>query len=470
MKFKEGIHPNQETLFPKKISDCLPEDHMAKVITEVITKLDLSPIENKYSEQGQHAYNPKTMLALLFYGYSKGIRSSREISKGCVERLDFVFLADGLKPSHDRISDFRRDNLKEIKQLFCEIVLIGASLGLAKLGNINTSIDGAKIRANASAKLSKDEKGLKKLLEKVKGDIKQILQEAEDIDKKEDKKYKNKRGDELPKKLKAEKSRKLAIEKAIKKLKKQKEKKKAEIKEEKRGETTKTEMKKIEGMKINVTDNEAKFMKERNGVIKPNYNVQLSVDEKEQFILANDVVNECNDQHQLVPMVEKTKKNIKENPKKVKADNGYIPQLKIASELFPEIDLYIDDRNRRKEDLDLKKIKKEYDEIEYMNLKKLLSKKGKKEYKKRMHTVEPPIGNLKFNLKYRYFLVRGLKNVKGEFNLMCIGHNLGKITRFIERKKIKVEKLGMIIEKKVNDKYLSFVFYIDFVVILQPVD
>ena len=50
-----------------------------------------------------------------------------------------------------------------------------------------------------------------------------------------------------------------------------------------------------------------------------------------------------------------------------------------------------------------------------------------------MHTVEPVIGNIKFNLGYRYFLLRGLHNVKGEFNLMCIAHNLKKIASFLTK-------------------------------------
>ncbi len=135
-------------------------------------------------------------------------------------------------------------------------------------------------------------------------------------------------------------------------------------------------------------------------------------------------------------MLKQTKENIGESPKKAKADNGYYPQLEKATKLFPEIDLYVDDKNRRKEDLDLKKIKEEYGEIEYKNLRKLLTKRGNKEYKKRMHTVEPPIGNIKHNLGYRYFLLRGLDKVKGEFNLMCIAHNLKKIMSFIRKKGI----------------------------------
>lgn len=441
MRFKQGIDPNQEFLFPKKPSEFLPDDHLAKAIHEIVKLLDFSKIEVKYSDVGQNAYAPRMMTSTLFYGYSISVRSSRKISRGCEERFDFIYLAEGLKPSHDRISDFRKENLKELKELFQEIVLIGSLMGLVKFGNIKTSIDGSKVKANASSKLSKDEKGLKKLLEKTKEEIDKMFEEAEQVDREEDEKYgKENRGDELPKKLRSKKSREKAIKEAIKKLKKQKEDMKNKIIGEKNRGPTESELKKIEKMKINVTDNDAKFMKERNGVIKPNYNTQLSVDEKEQFILANDVVDECNDQHQLVPMLKQTKENIGESPKKVKADNGYFPQLEEASKLFPEIDLYIDDKNRRKDYINFVELKQKYTKEEYDNLIKIVSPEGEKEYKKRMHTVEPPFGNIKFNMGYRHFLLRGIKKVKGEFNLMCIAHNLKKIVNFISKKRTTLAK------------------------------
>lgn len=435
IKFKQGIDENQEFLFPKKVTDYLPDNHLAKTIHEIVDGLNLSVIEKKYSDIGQHAYDPKTMVSLIFYGYSIGVRSSRKISQACEERFDFIFLSDGLKPSHDRISDFRKDNFEELKDIFKIIVLVGANLGLAKLGNIKVSIDGAKIKANASSKLTKDEKGLVELIIKTDEEINKMLKEAEEIDNEEDKKYgKENRGNELPKKLQSKLSRKIAIEEAYEKLKQQKEEMKNKIIEEKGRELIPTEKKKIEKMKINITDNDAKFMKERCGVIKPNYNAQISVDEKNQFIIANDVTDECNDTHQLVPMLKKTKENIKENPKSAKADNGYISQLEKAKKQFPETNLYIDDRNRRKENINMKEIKKEYSKIQYDNLKKLLTKRGEEEYKKRMHTAEPPFGNIKYNLGYRYFLVRGTDKVQGEFNLMCLAHNVKKIHKHVTEK------------------------------------
>jgi transposase len=431
LKFKKGMDRTQELLLPKRLEDYLKEDHLARLVCDICDRLDLSKIEAKYNSLGQHAYNPRMMVALMFYSYAVSTRSSRKISKACEDRFDFVYISQGLKPSHDRISDFRKDNLKEIKELFKEIVLIGANLGLAKLGNIKASIDGTKVRANASPKLSKDEAGLRKLLKKTESEIEKILDEAEKIDEIESERYgKDKRGDELPKKLQSRKSRKNAIEDALKKLKKQKEEMEESIREEKGRKPTKSERKNIEKKKINITDPDANYMKEREGVIKPNYNCQISVDEEEQFIVANDVTTECNDKHQLIPMLINTRDNVG-TPTKTKADNGYYTQLKDAVRLFPEIDIYIDDKNRRKEDLDMKKIEEKYDEISYKNLTKLLSKEGSEEYKKRMCTVEPPFGNIKFNLGYRHFLLRGTDKVKGEFNLMCIAHNIKKIMNFL---------------------------------------
>jgi transposase len=417
---------------PSKIEDYIEDNHLAKLVCTICDMLDLSKIEAKYKEKGQHAYNPRMMVALLFYGYAIGIRSSRKLASACRERLDFMYITQGLKPSHDRISDFRKENREELKESFQEIVVIGATLGLVELGNIKVSIDGTKIRANASPKLSKDEIGLKKLLDKTQKEIDSLFEEAEKIDEIEDEKYgKKNRSDEIPKKLRSKESREKAIKEAMAILKEQKERKKKEIEKEKGRKPTKSELKKIEKTKINITDPDARFMKERQGVIKPNYNTQIAVDEKEQFIVANDVTTECNDQHQLIPMTQKSKDNLGELPKQVKADNGYFYQLKDAVKMFPEIDFYVDDKNRRKENLDMDEIKEIYDDISWENLMKLLSEKGSREYKKRMHTAEPPFGDMKFNLGYRHFLLRGIDKVRGEFNLMCIGHNLKKIMSFL---------------------------------------
>lgn len=144
IKFEQGINKNQEFLIAKKPEDFLPENHLCKAIYEVSKHIDTKEIEAKYSWIVQHAYNPRMMMRLLFYGYSVSVRSSRKISKACEERFDFVYLSDGLKLSHDRVSDFRKDNLEELKQIFRDTVIIGINLGLAEIGNIKASIDGTR--------------------------------------------------------------------------------------------------------------------------------------------------------------------------------------------------------------------------------------------------------------------------------------------------------------------------------------
>ena len=159
-KFKRGVHRKQPTLFPERIEDYIPDGHLAKLVVEIVENLNLQKIIDKYSDIGQRAISPKILIGILFYGYAIGLRSSRKLAKACVERLDFMYITVKFMPSHKTISEFRRENLKEIKDVFQEIVLIGIKLGLVKIGNIKASIDGSKIRANASSKLNKDEEGL----------------------------------------------------------------------------------------------------------------------------------------------------------------------------------------------------------------------------------------------------------------------------------------------------------------------
>lgn len=220
--FKTGESGNQMVLFPETINAYIPDGHLAKLVLSIVSGLNIDTIVSKFSSVGQRAYSPRILLSILFYGYSVGVRSSRKLSKACEERVDFMYLTKKLRPSHKTISEFRRENLSELSELFQEILLIGIKLGVVKIGNIKLSIDGTKIRANASGKLSKDELGLKKLLAEVKDKVACIMKEAEDIDQKEDLEFGNKRGDELPKELQRLEIRKEKIENAIQELKKEK--------------------------------------------------------------------------------------------------------------------------------------------------------------------------------------------------------------------------------------------------------
>lgn len=493
LNFKTGESRDQMTLFPESINDYIPEGHLAKLVFSIVSGLNIDTIISKYSNVGQRAFSPKILLLILFYGYSVGIRSSRKLSKACEERLDFMYLTGKLHPSHKTISEFRKENFSEISELFQEIILVGIKLGLVKVGNIKVSIDGSKIRANASGKLSKDKEGLEKLLSDVKEKVAIILKEAENVDKKEDLEHDIQRGDEFPKKLQQLETRQKTIENAIQELKKEKDELKKEliakkIENGKKGTLTKTEEKKIENKKINITDHDANYMKESKGCIRTNFNAQTSVDEENQFIVACDVTTECNDKKQLIPLVKQSEENMKNKIDICKADSGYHSGNNLAEISEMPMEALIDDPNKQRvnnENFEYDKVNFTYnsetdsyicpegnelhlissteeksiykcqecmecpaksecakkanykqlsrgkhEDLIEKNRANLISEEGRKEYQKRMHTVEPVFGNIKFNLGFRQFLVRGIAKVKGEFNLMCIAHNIKKIATY----------------------------------------
>ena len=192
------------------------------------------------------------------------------------------------------------------------------------------------------------------------------MKEAEDIDRKEDLEFGKKRGDELPKELARLESRKEKIQSAIQELKQEKDKLKNEliedkVRKDKKGILNKTKEKSIENKKINITDHDAKYMKEREGCIKTNYNAQASVDEKNQFIVANDVTTECNDKKQLIPMVKQSEENLKSKIDVCKADNGYHSEDNLSRMSENQTKVLIDDSKKKRVDNDNYK----YDKVNF---------------------------------------------------------------------------------------------------------
>lgn len=457
-------------LLPPSIEDFIPETHFARVVSGVVDELNTFAIEDKYSYLGQNTYHPKILLKILIYGYATGIRSGRKLSALCETDTAFIYIAQMHRPDFRTINDFRKNNASEIENYFVDIVRLCKDLGMAKAGQI--TIDGTKIKANASVKRTKDIEGCDQWLNRIETEIKEVLKEAEETDKAEDQIYNNKRGDELPKALRKKESLKRKIKEAVKKI-------------------------KDKDKKINLTDPDAKFMKDGNGKIRPSYNNQISVS-RDQIILAAEVTTQANDRYELKNMTQKTVENTGEEVKEVLADAGYssfdnYEYLEernidgyIPDDHFSKLENYSLPQNRyhhdnflfnRKDNCyicpegkilkqyktrisDKGKIKRRqfiyrgsnchlcpskkncttqkqrtvardirYELLENMR-QKLLTGEGKQKYKKRMYTVEPVFGHLKHNLGYKMFHLRSLEKVRAEFKLMCIGYNLKKIWKY----------------------------------------
>ncbi len=131
-----------------KLGDCLPPDHLARFIADIITQLDFTPFYRRYGPRGGAAYAPEVLVGLLVYGYATGVFSSRKLERATSEAAPFRLLAGNRHPDHDTIATFRATCLAELHDLFVQVLLLATEVGVLQLGNI--SIDGSKIHADAS--------------------------------------------------------------------------------------------------------------------------------------------------------------------------------------------------------------------------------------------------------------------------------------------------------------------------------
>src|ERR1700677_1701067 len=193
--------PEQDLLLPPRLGDWLPENHLAYFVSEVVDQLDLSAMHAVYEQEkrGQPPYDPRLMTKLLVYGYCTGVFSSRRIQKRMQEDIPFKVLAAGNEPDFRTISDFRKIHLETLKNMFEQVLAMALECGSIQLGKI--SLDGTKVKGNASKHKAMSYGRMIEKQQQLKGEVKQLLEQAEAADEAEDREYGDKRGDELPEQL-----------------------------------------------------------------------------------------------------------------------------------------------------------------------------------------------------------------------------------------------------------------------------
>jgi transposase len=173
---------DRDTMFllPPSIQDWLPEKHLARFVVDIVAKLDMMPIRQRYSARGSQAYQPEMMVALLFYGYATGTFSSRKLERATYDSVAFRYITANQNPEHDTISDFRRRFLPQLQSFFEQILLIAGESGLLKVGRV--SVDGTKIKANASKHHALSYGHATKLERRIKREVEQLMRLAEEAD------------------------------------------------------------------------------------------------------------------------------------------------------------------------------------------------------------------------------------------------------------------------------------------------
>lgn len=167
-------------LLPPSIQEWVAEDHLARFIVDIVDHLDMEEIESAYKGRGSRAYHPKLLTALLFYGYATGIFSSRKLEKATYELVPCRYITANTHPDHDTIATFRRRFLPQLSGYFTEILTIASTMGLLKLGSV--SLDGTKMKANASKHRALSYEYAGKLEQQYLQEVAELLARAEQAD------------------------------------------------------------------------------------------------------------------------------------------------------------------------------------------------------------------------------------------------------------------------------------------------
>lgn len=454
---------DQNWLIPHSINDMIPEDHICFFVEEFVESLNFNGFEMINEGVGHPSYHPRIIMKILLQGMISKERSSRKLANACRENFVFMYLAEKVQPNFRTICRFRENNSKFIREVFKETINLASKHNLIDLNVICT--DGTKIKANASSKRFLDAEQIDRL--------DSIIDSMIEEDIKKDK-------IDMENNLREENLTNLDS-KNLKEI--VKEYKKSTNKEmlKKRCNEAKEEASNLsDNKRVSITDPDCRIMLNKKGKTEPAYNAQLTVDSKNQIILANDACKDPTDINQLEPQVKMTKENIElKKDTKIAADCGYnngknymvlereeligyIPNQEQVQEMYErrkkvkqddyECDFEKDEiiingeryrfygmwkkkknskeRCYKAESGKIKRVPEFFRERLRMK-ERMKSIDGRMIYNIRKQVIEPVIGNIKYNLGLQEFSMRGLDSAKLELNLVCIAHNIKKIWKSI---------------------------------------
>ena len=429
------------------LEECLPADHLARFIVDTIARLDLSAFYAGYAGVGGAAFAPELLLGLLFYGYATGVFSSRKLEKATHESIPFRFLAGNLHPDHDTLAHFRQTFLPQISELFVQVLLVAADLGVLKVGRINVSFDGTKIHADASKSHAVSYDRLVELENQLRREVAELLALGAQADQaalpagldvvNEVALRQQRLGNLAQAKqvLEARAAERDAAEQAEYEAKLQVRQAKAQASGHKprgRAPQPPTPGPRPEDQ-YNFTDPDSRIMKNSTDQgFDQAYNAQAVVDQANLLVVGNRVTNHPNDKNETLPTLDAVPAAVG-RPKAAAGDNGFYSVANITGLEARAIEPYLATGREAHH-----KNWREYfteqpapppaDASPVVKMAhKLRTELGQAIYRLRKCTVEPVFGIIKETLGFRQFSLRGLAAVAGEWCLVCLAFNLKRL-------------------------------------------
>jgi transposase len=298
-------------------------------------ELDLSIFDERFRNDitGAPAYDPRILLKVILFSYSRGIISSRKMARCCEENVVFMALSAGSKPHFTTIAEFVSSMNKEVIQLFLQVLMVCDHQKL--IGKEMFAIDGCKLPSNASKEWSGTKADFRKKIEKMETAIGRMVE-------------KHCAQDTSPVETEEETKESQYVDKLQKNV--AKIKKWLSENDDRRGYKGKP-------IKSNITDNESAKMKTAKGVIQGYVGV-AAVDQKHQVIVNAEAFGQGHEHDLLVPSIESIHQNFEAighdgdvfKEAKLTADSGYHSEKNMESVFSENIDAYIADPNFRKRD------------------------------------------------------------------------------------------------------------------------
>jgi transposase len=468
MKIFKRYSQDQNFLLPPSLDEFVPEDHEVHIINEVVDTLDLSPLLSRYEGGGAPAYHPAMMLKVIIYAYSLGIYSSRRIAQELKTDTAFMFLSGLQAPDFRTICLFRAQHAAVLPDLFVEVVRLCASLGMVELGHI--AFDGTKLRANAALRQSRNKDGLEKEIEHIKEEVTQMIEASARIDEIEEQKYPDGDGSEIAKELRKKEYRLKKLREAREMLEQEKlervnatdpdsrlmQDSRRVIQPSYNGQIAVDEKEQVivaADVSQNTTDHHEfeqmlEQVEQNLGALPKEASADAGYSSYENLEYAQQKGLDAympDDFFEALDKKEQAEKRYhKSNFRYNQSRDVYIcPEgrnLRRFQELKrqdkPPLIIYRGESCRRcavKRECTrgpARRITRDGREglLEAMR-EKLRSEEGKEIYKKRLYTVEPVLGDIKWNRRKLMMSLRGLEKVRGEFCLMCLVHNVKKIVK-----------------------------------------
>jgi transposase len=315
-----AVNRQQLVLRTLDVDRLVDDDHSARLIWELVGRLDLSFYHSQIAavegQPGRDHTDPKLLISVWIYAYSRGISSAREIARQCEFEPAFQWLC-GLQPiSYRTLSGFRSEYKAGLDDVFVQVLGMLSAEGLITMERV--TLDGTKIKANAGGNSFRRKEKIEAHLALAREQVRLMDAQAAEEEK-------------MAKRQAA--ARRRAARQRVSRL-------EAAHREVERLQREKKHDRKDFVARVSTTDPEAHVMRNGEGGTVPSYNLQLLTDTQHGLVVNVEATTDAIDYRQLKPAMERCQQTLGCKPQQLVADGDYTNHASVQAAAAHGVDFY----------------------------------------------------------------------------------------------------------------------------------